>query len=242
MKRSAGRKCVSIIIPTLNEERNLKALLGSLRMQLQKNDEIIIVDSHSTDRTRNVARRYGCRVMTVPAEGIAAAKNAGAKAARNSTIAFLDADSTVGDGWLDGLKGHLLHGRAASAVAGIDLYSSDSAARERVYNIYSASVFHLARAIYALGGRPWLPANNCAMRRSLFLKIGGFSNVVCEDAELMRRWPTDARVLYDNGIRVTLSDRRFRKNGFLRTLLVWTAGDIRAWRGAGTDAKNYGRV
>ncbi len=45
----------SIIIPTLNEEENLPILLSSIEKQNYKNYEVIISDSFSTDKTREVA-------------------------------------------------------------------------------------------------------------------------------------------------------------------------------------------
>ena len=81
---------ISIIIPTLNEERYAEALMKSLVPQLQKGDEIIIVDSFSKDSTLRIVKKYGCKVISMPKKGIAAAKNLGAHKARNDIVAFLD--------------------------------------------------------------------------------------------------------------------------------------------------------
>lgn len=234
------RTDISIVIPTLNEEKHIRGLLGSLKPQLLGNDEIIIIDSFSKDRTRAIARSAGCRVITVPPEGIAAAKNAGAEKARNDIVAFLDADCAVSERWLAKIRDHLSSG-GCSAVAGLDLYASHNRASGIGYNLYSRLVFWAARAIYALGGKPWFPSNNCAMRRKLFMRLR-FSNVVCEDVDLMRRWPMSERVRYDASMVVRLSDRRFRKEGFWKTLAGWLVADIKAWNGNGIHAKGYSDV
>jgi len=58
----------SVIIPSLNEEKYLGRLLDSIQQQHLKPAEIIIADAHSKDRTREIARKYGCKI--VDGEGI----------------------------------------------------------------------------------------------------------------------------------------------------------------------------
>ena len=49
---------VSVIITTKNEEKHIENLLQSIKRQTYKNIEIILVDNYSTDRTREIARKY----------------------------------------------------------------------------------------------------------------------------------------------------------------------------------------
>jgi len=56
---------VSIIIPAKNEEDNLKKLLKSLTKCTYPNLEIIVVDDNSTDRTFDVAKSYGAKVIHI---------------------------------------------------------------------------------------------------------------------------------------------------------------------------------
>lgn len=88
---------ISIIIPTKNEERNLPDLLRSLRNQNQppRSLEILIVDGKSTDRTREIAKNYGCRVILQKKLGISNARNLGWKNARGDILVFLEADNRV---------------------------------------------------------------------------------------------------------------------------------------------------
>jgi len=55
--RDSHRPSVSIIIPARNEEHTLPNLLNSLSGQLSSQDEVIVVDDHSEDRTKAVAER-----------------------------------------------------------------------------------------------------------------------------------------------------------------------------------------
>ncbi|OXS56341.1 glycosyl transferase family 2 [Cohnella sp. CIP 111063] len=60
----SGDKRVTVIIPARNEESNLPHLLASLMEQTARPHEIIVVDDHSKDRTRQIAESYGVSVMT----------------------------------------------------------------------------------------------------------------------------------------------------------------------------------
>src|SRR5437867_847416 len=90
----------SLIIPAYNEERLLGRLLDSVdaaRATYGGGDavEVIVADNASTDRTAVIAAMRGCRVIAVEKRVIAAARNAGARAARGEFLAFVDADAQV---------------------------------------------------------------------------------------------------------------------------------------------------
>ena len=81
---------LSIIIPTLNEEKYLPLLLESIKKQNFKDYEIIVADAGSKDRTTEIAKQYGCRIIPggLPSKG----RNEGAKIAKGDLLLFLDAD------------------------------------------------------------------------------------------------------------------------------------------------------
>jgi glycosyltransferase involved in cell wall biosynthesis len=93
----------SLIVPAYNEERLLGRLLDSVdaaRATYGGGDavELIVADNASTDRTAVIAATRGCRVVAVEKRVIAAARNAGARAARGEFLAFVDADAQVHPG------------------------------------------------------------------------------------------------------------------------------------------------
>ena len=82
---------ISATVITLNEEENLAAALESLTFA----DEIIVVDSESTDRTVEIARRFTDNVITQKFLGYAAQKNIAAEQASHDWVFNLDADERI---------------------------------------------------------------------------------------------------------------------------------------------------
>ncbi len=88
---------LSIIVPTLNEEKALGDTLQRLRNLRSFEHEIIVSDSGSTDRTMEIARRGADRVVRYEdlPRNAARGRNEGAKVAKGNFLVFLDADVSI---------------------------------------------------------------------------------------------------------------------------------------------------
>jgi glycosyltransferase involved in cell wall biosynthesis len=238
MTSEAGICMLSVIIPTYNEEEHIGRLLVSLRPQLAEGDEIVVVDSRSSDRTAEIAQRHGARIVSEPKKGNGLARTAGAAAAKNGIIVFVDADCVPSKDFIARIKKHFSSPRIV-AVGGLDLYQSDSGLSRLIYDTFSRSVFYTAKLTHMLTGKYWLASNNCAYRKEVFLSAGGYRSVICEDTDLTRRLPPSRHVVYDSRLAVSLSDRRFKKDGFFGTVGLWGKSNIAAWTGKGVDSSGY---
>ncbi len=90
---------LSIIIPTLNEEKYLPLLIKSIKKQNLADYEIIVADAGSEDKTTEIAKNYGCKVTIggLPAKG----RNNGAKIAQGDPFLFIDADIILPEKFLE---------------------------------------------------------------------------------------------------------------------------------------------
>ncbi|HMY10592.1 MAG TPA: glycosyltransferase [Turneriella sp.] len=93
-----GKIRVSVVTPTLNEERDLPQLLSSLKKQTFRDFEIIVADAGSKDRTRQLAEEYGARVVDGGMPGVG--RNRGAAVANGEYLFFFDADVVLPDDFL----------------------------------------------------------------------------------------------------------------------------------------------
>jgi glycosyltransferase involved in cell wall biosynthesis len=93
-----GRRLLSLVIPSLNEEEGIGAVLDEVpREALAKEGwdvEVLVVDGESVDRTRDIAKAKGARVIIEPRKGYGRAYKTGFKHARGEVIATADADLT----------------------------------------------------------------------------------------------------------------------------------------------------
>jgi glycosyltransferase involved in cell wall biosynthesis len=82
---------LSVAIITLNEETNLARTLASVRFA----DEVVVVDSGSTDRTLEIAESFGAKIFTEPWKGFARQKNSAIEKCVGTWVLSLDADEEL---------------------------------------------------------------------------------------------------------------------------------------------------
>lgn len=84
---------VSVNIATYNSEKTLVKCLDSVKNQTYKNIEIVIMDSHSKDRTLEIAKSYGAIIVFAPT--LATARKAGSDASKGEYIFIVDSDQIL---------------------------------------------------------------------------------------------------------------------------------------------------
>ena len=205
---------VSIIIPTLNEEKRLPRCLLSLFRQSFHDFEIIIVDSGSEDRTVEIAHKFGARVLFEPQLGFAVAKNFGASEAKGELLIFTDADSEHPKDWLARMVEHFQRDEHVVCVLG----PIRPIERNLLHSVIFAITTDIIPRITALFGFYIGQAPNEAFRKSAFESAGGFDERLrmLEDNELPNRIKRLGRVVFDPSIWVRVSARRYEKEGYIQ--------------------------
>src|SRR5881392_2631860 len=97
-RRYTFAQMISFIVPAYNEELELSSTIAAICAAVSGADqayEIIVVDDASTDATAKIATAAGARVISINRRQIAAARNAGAYAARGEKLFFVDADTRI---------------------------------------------------------------------------------------------------------------------------------------------------
>lgn len=187
MTGDAAGSSVSVVIPAHNAASTLWEQLTALEAQdSDVLDEVVVVDSCSTDSTANLVRRYGeqwpkVRLVVAERPGANVARNTGVAATHSDNILLCDADDVAEIGWIDALLGAL---EDLDVVRGrYDLQSLNDAATIAARGSVASTVPPEAgRAISGIGG-------NCGFRRSVWTALGGLleHHYGSDDAEFFWR-------------------------------------------------------
>ena len=224
---------ISIIVPTLNEEKYLPTLLKSLRNQTRQDFELIGVDSYSDDSTVDLLKEFGARVIYVKRGNIGLARNTGAKAARGSIIVHVSADAYYPPYWLEALVRPIEESRAKATFGSI--YVQDANLLERIGGVLLNKII-----VPALQFTPlvWCSADNLAFDKAFYERIGGINEHLHtgEDLEVVKRAKKYGKVLYVERARAYTSPRRIRKWHPLKYVLFHTVNFFRVnFTGRGSD-------
>ena len=102
---------ISVAIVAMDEEANIGRTLSSVRWA----DEIVLVDSGSNDRTCEIAREHGARVVVEPWRGYVAQKQYAIELCTKDWVLLLDADEEVSPGLAEEIRSAIANPDAASA-------------------------------------------------------------------------------------------------------------------------------
>ena len=185
---------VSIIVPVFNEERFIRTTLEAVRAldYPRTKIELVVVDNGSTDRTTDLARGCGARVLVLPDVSVAALRNAGAAVASGSVFAFLDADCVPARDWLMNAVHSL---RKDADITGCRVAIPENGGWiERAW----FALPHPGRRVVS-----YINSGNLIVPRQVFERVGGFdeSLISGEDSDFCRRAGTHTRIVADAGIR-----------------------------------------
>ena len=215
---------LTIVVPAFNEEAYLAPTLRSIRAAADQAGaasgaevDIVVVDNASTDGTAALARDLGATVVHEPVQGIARARNAGARRAAGDVLVFFDADVDVPRSLLVAICAAMRD--PACVGGGVDV---DYRPRRSSIRFYLRLWRLLARGTGMVQGA----AQFC--REDVFAEIGGYDERVWMGEDVDFHWSlrrlarrTGRHVRFVREPRVRPSCRRFDKWPLWK-ILVWT--------------------
>lgn len=206
MKRS-----LTVVIPTLNEEHYLPALLQDLILQKDKDFEVIIVDGKSDDHTPQFVmsskKLLNIKLYSVTRRNVSYQRNFGAKKATSDYIIFLDADSRLEPQFITKVRKRL--------TSRIKVYVPHILPDRHI--IWTKSLFTVLNFLIRSSRyikKPFSSGGNMIVNRKFFMKVGGF-DPRCTQGEdhyfIQTAYKAHGKIMYPKSIRIYVSLRRMEK-------------------------------
>ena len=202
---------ISIIIPTINEASNLPLLLSDLS-SIQKEGEIIIVDSGSKDKTIDVANIYGAKVFISKERNRGLQLDIGAKNSKGEWLIFLHADTRLTHDWFKKINSFLKGNKN-----NIYYFEFKINHKKIIYRVLEILVNFRSKFFKQPYGDQGL-----IIHRTTYFKNNGFRKIpLMEDVDFLRRlnYKKDLKQL---NVPIFISSRKWeRTNIFLQAIKNW---------------------
>jgi len=196
----------SVIIPTLNEEKYLPAVLEHL-INIDEDIEIIIADGGSVDSTVKIAERFNVKVCRSE-KGKGIQLNNGAVCATGAVLIFLHADTFLPANAFSLINEYLL-------VRKVDIAAFKMKFDKESFLMDIYSWFTKFDSIFTTFGDQAI-----VIQRDFFTELNGFPNLtIFEDLELCRKARSKTKI-YKLPAFVTTSARRFETIGIIKNQML----------------------
>ena len=213
---------ISFVVPTYNEESYIRHCLDAIIKEVAGRDgyEIIVVDNNSNDKTCEiVAREYpgAVRLVHEPRRGANRAREAGFVASKGALVAFLDADTELGEGWIDRAERAFAADKNLVCLSGPFIYYDlPFAARMFVQFFYAGTYLVYLVNNFIIRDTSMIQGGTEIVRRDALEKIGGHDVTLTfygDDADLARRLSKVGKVRWSFAFSMRSSGRRLAKEG-----------------------------
>ena len=202
---------ISIIIPTINEANNLPLLLSDLSI-IQKEGEILIIDSGSEDKTIDIASIYGAKVYKSKERNRGLQLDIGAKKSNGDWLIFLHADTRLTHDWVRDIKIFLKGNKDY-----IYFFKFKINHKKIIYRVLEILVNFRSKYFKQPYGDQGL-----IIHRTTYFKNNGFRKIpLMEDVDFLRRL-NNKKDLKQLNSPILISPRKWeRTNIFLQAIKNW---------------------
>lgn len=238
---------ISIIIPTLNEEKLLPNLLDQLNDQRLKSKfdyEVIISDGGSKDRTIEIAKRYTDKIVIHQEkrrQKISEGKNSGYKISNGEILVFICADCRIEntESFFEYIS-EFKKSKYLAATFWFDVFPEEKIWSDYIFH----SFFNLLIKLLNLIGNGMGRGECQVIKRNIFEQVGGYNEELTagEDYDLYTRIRKLGKIDVNFKIKIFESPRRYRKFGYLRILLMWFRNSLRVFNIIKTQVEEWKEV
>jgi glycosyltransferase involved in cell wall biosynthesis len=216
---------VSIVIPTLNEEKLISRTLSQYSKEIKDkyNLEIIISDGGSSDSTLNRINGVCDKVVTekLRKQNIARGRNIGAENSEGNVLIFFNADTKVDNMplFLERIIKIMSSGKYAAISFRIKVFPEEEKLSDKLFHGFYNNYVKLINKI-GIG----MARGEChILMKEHFEKAGGYNEnlIAGEDFDLYRRIRKSGKIYYCSDLPVYESPRRYRAFGYMKVLIQW---------------------
>jgi len=219
-------RSISVIIPTLNEEKLLERMLCQFPRTLlnRYQAEVVVSDGGSTDRTLEIARRHTDSVISNPQgvkQTISIGRNVGARHSSGDILVFLNADTLVKDPafFFETIRREIDSEGIAALTCSVEVYPDERRWIDGAFHGFYNWFFYMMNRVGMGMGR-----GEChIMTREVFEGVHGYADRIAagEDYDMFRRLVRVGRVRFLRELVVYESPRRYRRYGYAFVTLSW---------------------
>jgi len=210
---------LSLIIPAYNEEKYIGACLEhALKNSKGKFSEIIVIDNASTDKTAEVAGKFGgVRVIRENEKGLTKARQRGFRESTGDILAYIDADTKMPENWINILEKTFRENPETVCLSGPYIYYDSSKLQQFLVKWLYWYLLAIPSSYFTgymvIGG-------NFVIRRETLEKMSGFDTNIKfygEDTDIARRAKEFGKIKFNPKFHMLTSNRRLKSQGLFST-------------------------
>ena len=201
---------ISVIIPSLNEEKYIGMLLQRLKDQTLQAEEILVVDGDSSDNTRKIVRKFDNIRLLTTQKDIGLQRTLGGSTARSELLVFFDADVELKPDFLKSSVAEITQKKLVIACP-VYIPLTEHFGVKFIFGVFN-TIFKVSEKHFPAGAGPCI-----FVKKAIFDQSKGFrSRLLTDDLEFIHRIGKTHPFAILNS-KIYVSDRRFKKYGVFKT-------------------------
>ena len=217
---------ISIIIPTLNEEKLIRQSLNQFDENIKKNFnlEIVVSDGGSKDKTIELINGCVDKLLIHKEnfkQNISRGRNQGALNSLGDVLVFLNADTLISDKnvFFDNINKILRDESVIAIACPVKVFPQEEMLSDKIFHFCYNNYVKILNKFFMGMGR-----GEChVVKRDSFLRLGGYNEKLAagEDFEFYKRIRKNGKIQFMNECLIYESPRRYRKFGYLHVFWEW---------------------